>query len=145
MSKKRSPGKPPRPAKRRIRYAVAGLGWFAQTAVLSAFAHARENSELAALVSDDPEKLEKLGRKYRVKALHSYADYPRCLVDREIDAVDVAVPDHRHRDFTVSTANEGIHVLCEKPMAVTGEECEDIRKPPVDEPETVRVEGPSGN
>ena len=126
MSKKRSAGRPPRSAKRKIRYAVAGLGWFAQTAVLPAFAHARENSELAALVSDDPEKLEKLGRKYRVKTLHSYAEYPRCLVDGEVDAVYVVVPNHRHRDFTVRAAKAGIHVLCEKPMAVTEEECEDM-------------------
>jgi hypothetical protein len=40
--------------RRRIRYGVVGLGWFAQTAILPAFAHAKKNSELAALFSEDP-------------------------------------------------------------------------------------------
>ena len=44
-----------------VRYAVVGLGYIAQTAVLPAFAHARRNSRLTALVSDDPEKLRRLG------------------------------------------------------------------------------------
>jgi predicted dehydrogenase len=44
---------------RRIRYAVVGLGHIAQVAALPAFAHAHENSELVALVSDDEEKRRK--------------------------------------------------------------------------------------
>ena len=39
---------------KKIRYAVVGLGYISQTAVLPAFAHAAENSQLAALVSGDP-------------------------------------------------------------------------------------------
>ncbi|HTG16106.1 MAG TPA: hypothetical protein VK747_12720, partial [Blastocatellia bacterium] len=46
--------------KPKVRYAVVGLGYIAQIAVLPAFAHAK-NSELMALVSDDPAKLRKLG------------------------------------------------------------------------------------
>jgi hypothetical protein len=43
------------------------MGYITQAAVLPAFAHARQNSELAALVSDDPKKLKELSRKYRVE------------------------------------------------------------------------------
>jgi glucose-fructose oxidoreductase len=126
MPNEQSSGRRSSSSGRKVRYAVVGLGWFAQTAVLPAFAHARDNSELAALVSDEPEKLAKLGRKYRVGALHSYEDYPRCLAGGEIDAVYIVVPNHLHRDFSVRAADAGIHVLCEKPMAVTEEECEDM-------------------
>src|SRR5262245_3073594 len=42
----------------RVRYAVVGLGWIAQSAVLPAFEQARKNSELVALVSDDETKLK---------------------------------------------------------------------------------------
>ena len=45
-------------SKRKIRYAVVGQGYISQIAVLPAFAHARKNSELAALVSDDPSKTQ---------------------------------------------------------------------------------------
>jgi glucose-fructose oxidoreductase len=48
----------------KIRYAVVGLGHIAQVAVLPAFAHATEYSQLAALASDDPVKLKELAKKY---------------------------------------------------------------------------------
>ena len=87
-----------------------------------AFAHA-ENSELAALVSDDPEKLAKLGRRYKVKARFSYDQYEECLQSGGVDAVYIALPNHLHREYTERAARAGVHVLCEKPMAVTEEDC----------------------
>jgi predicted dehydrogenase len=107
---------------RRVRYAVVGLGHIAQVAVLPAFAHA-ENSELTALVSDDSEKLEKLGRRYKVKSRFTYDEFDRCLESGEVDAVYIALPNHLHRDYTERAARAGVHVLCEKPMAVTEEDC----------------------
>jgi predicted dehydrogenase len=107
---------------KRVRYAVVGLGHIAQVAVLPAFAHA-ENSELAALVSDDPEKLEKLGRRYKVKARFSYDQYDECLRSGVVDAVYIALPNHLHRSYAERAARAGVHVLCEKPMGVTEEDC----------------------
>ena len=108
----------------KVRYGVVGLGWFAQVAVLPAFAHAGKNSELAALFSDDPEKLKKLGSKYGVKGLHGYEDMDDALASGAVDAVYIAVPNHLHREYTERAARAGVHVLCEKPMAVTSEDCE---------------------
>ena len=108
---------------RRVRYAVVGLGYIAQVAVLPAFAHARENSELVALVSDDPEKLEKMGRKYRVRHRFDYDSFETGLRDAEVDAVYIALPNHLHREYTERAAAAGVHVLCEKPMAVSEADC----------------------
>jgi predicted dehydrogenase len=110
-------------APKRIRYAVVGLGHIAQVAVLPAFAHASENSELVALVSGDPKKLEKLGRRYKLKARYSYDQFEDCLRHGEVDAVYIALPNHLHREYTERAARAGVHVLCEKPMAVTEEDC----------------------
>jgi predicted dehydrogenase len=55
--------------KKKIRYAVVGLGYIAQAAVLPAFRNARKNSQLVALVSGDEEKLKRLGDKYEVNKL----------------------------------------------------------------------------
>jgi predicted dehydrogenase len=107
----------------KIRYAVVGLGHIAQVAVLPAFAHAGRNSELTALVSDDPTKHEKLRSKYRIQHTYSYEQYDDCLNSGAIDAVYIALPNNMHCEFTVRAAQAGIHVLCEKPMAVTEEEC----------------------
>ena len=106
----------------KIRWAVVGLGYIAQVAVLPGFKHA-SNAELKALVSDDPMKLKKLGRKYGVELLVPYEEYETLLESGQVDAVYIAVPNHLHRDFTVAAARHGVHVLCEKPMAVTERDC----------------------
>jgi predicted dehydrogenase len=108
--------------KKTVRYAVVGLGHIAQVAVLPAFAHA-ENSELTALISDDPQKLDKLGRRYKVKARYSYDQFEECLQSGVADAVYIALPNHLHREYTERAARAGVHVLCEKPLAVTEEDC----------------------
>ena len=112
--------------RRKTRYAVVGLGSIAQVAVLPAFRHARENSELTALVSGDERKRRALGRKYGVSTVLDYEELPELFQSGEIDAVYIALPNHLHRDHAVAAARAGIHVLCEKPMAVTEEECLDM-------------------
>jgi glucose-fructose oxidoreductase len=107
----------------RVRYAVVGLGWIAQSALLPAFAGARRNSRLVALVSDDATKLEVLGRKYGVRALYTYEEYDRCLREGGVDAVVITLPNTLHRAYTEAAADAGVHVLCEKPMAMTEKDC----------------------
>ncbi|HVU02766.1 MAG TPA: Gfo/Idh/MocA family oxidoreductase [Polyangiaceae bacterium] len=109
---------------RRVRYAVVGLGNIAQVAVLPAFAHARKNSELAALISSDSEKLAVLAKRYRVAVTGSYDDLERIIAEHAIDAVYVAVPNSLHREFTERAARAGAHVLCEKPMAMNEADCD---------------------
>jgi glucose-fructose oxidoreductase len=108
----------------KIRYAVIGLGHIAQVAVLPAFAHARRNSQLTALVSDDPKKLKELSKKYKVAHTYTYQQYDECLRSGDIDAVYIALPNSMHAEYSTRAAKAGIHVLCEKPMAVTENECE---------------------
>jgi glucose-fructose oxidoreductase len=107
----------------RIRYAVVGLGGIAQVAVLPAFKHAT-NSELAALVSEDPAKQTVLGKRYKVRRVFSCEQYGQCLASGEVDAVDIALPNHMHADYAIAAARAGVHVLCEKPMTMTEEECQ---------------------
>jgi glucose-fructose oxidoreductase len=120
---------------RPVRYAVAGLGYIAQSAVLPAFENAKRNSRLVALFSDDPEKRRKLGRKYGIQLTFDYDAYDDVLRGGEIDAVYIALPNNLHHDYTLRAARAGVHVLCEKPMAVTVDECEDM----IEAAETHRV------
>ena len=113
-----------RPPGRKIRYAVVGLGYISQAAILPAFAHARENSELTALVSGDPRKLSTLGKKYKVDKLYGYDQFGECLMRGGIDAMYIGLPNHMHRAYSEAAARAGVHVLCEKPMAVHPEDCE---------------------
>ena len=104
-----------------VRYAVVGLGHIAQVAVLPAFAHARRNSKLVAVVSDDRTKRREITRRYRLEHAFSYEQFEDCL--NEVDAVYIALPNSMHAEYTVRAAKAGVHVLCEKPMAVTVREC----------------------
>ena len=109
-------------AQSKVRYAVVGLGYIAQAAVLPSFAHARRNSSLHAIVSGSPEKLNEVGDKYRIPVRATYDDYERCL--QEVDAVYLCTPNSEHSDYAVRAAKAGKHILCEKPLAVTQGECD---------------------
>jgi predicted dehydrogenase len=105
----------------KVRFAIVGLGHIAQTAVLPAFAHAKRCT-LSALISDDETKLDELSRKYGVE--HRFRDFDSALSSGTFDALYIALPNNLHCEYTVRAAEAGIHVLCEKPMAVTVDECE---------------------
>lgn len=111
----------------KIRYAVVGLGHIAQVAVLPGFKHAK-NSELVGLVSGDNVKLKKLAPKYKVKNVCGYDGYDKLLRSGEIDAVYICTPNTLHSTFAERAADCGIHILCEKPLATTEDECVRIIK-----------------
>ncbi len=121
MTKKKSRRRSSDQAK--VRYAVVGAGHIAQVAMLPAFAHARETSELVALISSDPVKRKQLARKYRLDHTGDYDELEDVLAASGADAVYVAVPNHAHRTITERALAAGAHVLCEKPMAITEADC----------------------
>jgi len=108
---------------KRIRYALVGAGNIAQVAVLPAFEHADDNSELVAVVSGDDEKRRALREKYEFELDGGYDEFESILERGKIDAVYIATPNSLHKEFTLRAAAKGVHVLCEKPMAPTTEDC----------------------
>jgi predicted dehydrogenase len=107
----------------KVRFAVVGLGHIAQVAVLPAFRHARKNSELTAFVTGSRRKAKLLSRKYDVGNIYSYEQYSELLQSGEVDAVYIATPNEEHTDYACRALRTGIHVLCEKPLAITTEDC----------------------
>jgi predicted dehydrogenase len=55
-----------------------------------------------------------------------YADYTDMLAEADIDAVDICLPHHLHKDAIVAAARAGKHILCEKPLCLTPEEARDV-------------------
>jgi predicted dehydrogenase len=109
-----------------IRYAVVGAGNIAQVAVLPAFQHAESNSRLIAVVSGDAEKRGELKKKYDLELDGDYDDFESVLERGKIDAVYVATPNSLHKEFTLRAAAKGVHVLCEKPLAPSAADCEEM-------------------
>jgi len=109
--------------KKPIRFAVVGLGHFAQSAILPAFANATDKAQLSALVTGDDDKADEVGFKYGV-ASYMYEEYDQLLATGDIDAVYIALPNSKHREYTERAARAGVHVLCEKPLAYTAEDAQ---------------------
>ncbi|MFZ5890669.1 MAG: Gfo/Idh/MocA family protein [Myxococcota bacterium] len=112
--------------KEQIRYAVVGAGNIAQVAVLPAFKHAKENSRLVALVSGDAEKRKELSKQYDIEEQGDYDELERVLERAQADAVYICTPNSQHREQAVRAAQRGVHVLCEKPLATSAEDCQVI-------------------
>lgn len=108
---------------KKIRYGVVGLGNIAQSAVLPAFKNAMKNSTLTALISEDKQKLKVLSKKYKVKNTYLFEEMEECFRNQEIDALYIATPNDQHRAIVELAAQYKINILCEKPMAVTMNDC----------------------
>ncbi len=106
----------------RVGYAVVGLGHIAEGAVLPAFQHCK-NAKLVAVVSGDEGKAKRLARKFGASHYCTYDQYESCLSHPQVQAVFIATVNGTHAEYTVRAAAAGKHVLCEKPMAPTVEEC----------------------
>jgi predicted dehydrogenase len=107
---------------KRVGYAVVGLGRIAEHAVLPAFREARK-SRLIALVSGDAGKAKRLARKFRASQYATYDRFEDCLRNPEIEAVYISTNNSTHAEWALRAAAAGKHVLCEKPLAKTVEEC----------------------
>lgn len=110
-------------ANKPVRYAIIGAGHISQVATMPGFQNA-ENSKLVALFSSDPEKRDELQRRYDLQHVADYDDFERFLGKGLVDAVYIGLPNHLHCEYTERAARHGVHVLCEKPMAVDEAECE---------------------
>jgi len=110
---------------KRVGYAVIGLGHISQRAILPGFRHAKRSS-LAALVSGDAKKAKLLAAQFGASHTYTYDALDACLRDPEVEAVYIATPNSSHVEFAVRAAEAGRHVLCEKPLAITHGECQQI-------------------
>lgn len=110
---------------RRLGWAVVGLGAFAQSRIIPAFSDA-EHSRLRGLVSGSPDKLSRLGAAHGISSDHryDYESFDRIAEDEAIDIVYIVTPNALHADLAVRAFEAGKHVMCEKPMATTSEECQ---------------------
>ena len=81
---------------------------------------------LYAVCDINQARAEEVGR--RLGAAHVYTDYKDMIADPALDAVIIASPDQDHREMVENTLAAGKHILCEKPLALTREDCEAIVK-----------------
>ncbi len=107
-----------------FRIGIIGCGKIAQVRHIPEYA---ENlyAELAGFYDLNTQRAAELAAQYGGKA---YESAEAMLADPAIDAVSVCVANHAHAPITIAALKAGKHVLCEKPMATTLEECEEMVK-----------------
>jgi len=117
----------PLPPDSRIGYAVVGLGHLALEEVLPALSSC-EKSKLTALVSGSPEKMKKVAAQYGIKpeSCYSYETYDQLKSNQEVDVIYIILPNALHKEYVIRGAKAGKHILCEKPMAISSKECEEM-------------------
>ena len=120
------PSLPDEPGKR-LGVAIVGIGHLTMEQLLPAFAQSR-STKLVALVSGDRAKAETVAARNGVdaKRIYDYKSFDRIKDDPAIEAVYIVLPNHLHAEYTVRAASAGKHVLCEKPMATTSAEAQQM-------------------
>lgn len=113
------------PAEEKLGFALVGLGRLAANQIAPALTKTK-HCRLAGVVSGTPSKIQRWREEYHLPAknCYSYETYDRIAENPEIDAVYIALPNSMHAEYTIRGAQLGKHVLCEKPMANSAEDCE---------------------
>lgn len=83
-----------------------------------------ERCKIVALVDIYPEKAEEKKRKFNLTDVKVYSSHKDILDDKTIDVFDVCTPPYVHASITIDALEAGKHVLCEKPMASSLQECD---------------------
>ncbi|RPF41965.1 putative dehydrogenase [Hydrogenoanaerobacterium saccharovorans] len=101
---------------------IIGCGKIAQVRHIPEYTD-NKNATIAAYYDLNTQRAQELANQYGGKV---YPSYEEILADPEIDAVSVCTANSSHAQITIEALKAGKHVLCEKPMATTLEDCEEM-------------------
>jgi predicted dehydrogenase len=107
-----------------VGFGVVGINPRIRRAILAGFTGARR-ARLAAVCSRDRTKAEQVAAELGCAA---YDSYPDLLQDPAVDVVFICAPDHLHHALSLQALSAGKRVICEKPLAVTMADAEDMVK-----------------
>jgi glucose-fructose oxidoreductase len=113
--------------KDRLGIALVGLGYYS-TDLLAPALQQTKNCYLAGIVTGTPTKAETWKVKYNIpdKNIYNYGNFDQIANNDEIDVIYIVLPPSMHREYVIRAANAGKQVWCEKPMAMTEKECQDM-------------------
>ncbi len=109
-----------------IRWGVIGAGGIADRRMIPEGIIPASNAELVAICEVSDELVNKVGEKYDVPPEERYTSDVEMIANADVDAIYVATPNHLHKDQVLECAAAGKHVLCEKPLAIGVEACEEL-------------------
>ena len=104
-----------------LKWGVIGAGSVAQRRAMPAINKATK-TELHALMSRDKDRAKQLSETHG--ASKYYTSISDLISDTELDAVYISTPVYMHCEPTIEAAENGLHVMCDKPMAMDVNECQ---------------------
>jgi len=112
---------------KKLGVALLGLGSYSTNQLAPALQKTR-HIELRGIVTGSPKKIPIWKNKYGIKEanVYNYENMNSLADNDDIDVVYIVTPTFLHSKYAVIAANAGKHVFCEKPMAMTAAECQDI-------------------
>jgi len=115
------------PAKKKLGVALVGLGRYSEYQLAPSLLDTK-HCRLTSIVTGSPYKEKTWAEKYDIqqKNIYNYDNFDDIAENDDIDIVYVVLPNAMHAEFSIRAAKAGKHVICEKPMAVTVEECDAI-------------------
>lgn len=108
----------------KIKAGVIGCGAIAQRRHLPEY-QANPNVDIVAVCDIIAERAQEVADTYGAKA---YTNYEDLLQNEDIDVISVCLPNYLHAQVSIDSLNAGKHVLCEKPMATSQEEADNMIK-----------------
>jgi predicted dehydrogenase len=114
-------------SERKLGFALAGLGSLSTNQIAPALQKTK-NCRLAGIITGTPAKAERWKTRYNIpdRNIYSYDTMERLADNPDIDVVYVVTPNALHGEHTIKAAKAGKHVLCEKPMEVSSEKCQEM-------------------
>jgi predicted dehydrogenase len=109
----------------RVRWGIVGTGDIGMKKVTPAIQRAG-NSEVVAIASRNRDRAESAAAALRIP--HAYGTYEELLAADDIDAVYIPLPNNLHAEWTMKAAAAGKHILCEKPLALTAAQAEEMAR-----------------
>jgi predicted dehydrogenase len=112
---------------RKLGIALVGLGSYS-TYQLGPALQQTQHCYLAGIVTGTPAKERLWAEKYNipVKNIYNYNNFDEIAHNKNIDIVYIVLPVSMHKEFTIRAARAGKHVICEKPMALSVKDCDEM-------------------
>jgi len=115
------------PAEKKLGIALVGLGSYSSYQLAPALLQTRD-CYLAGIVTGTPSKEKSWSEKYNIpkENIYNYQNFDTIANNPAIDIVYVVLPVSLHKEYTIRAAKAGKHVICEKPMALSVMECQEM-------------------
>ena len=113
---------------KKLNIAVCGLGIYGD--LIAKALQTSQYCTLAGIVTGTPAKAKDWKAKYNIpeKNIYNYSNFDKIAANKDIDLIYIALPNSMHKEFTIRAAKAGKHVITEKPMAVSVQDCKEMIK-----------------